>query len=86
MHTRREFARTVGLGTIGPGLPPSIIDAQQSATALAPIKDPKYRNWSDDALHEAKRLGCSYADIRFTLNRGSSPILIRRVMVGAAFS
>ena len=33
---------------------------------------PRYREWSAVALAEAKRLGCSYADIRFTRNRSQS--------------
>jgi len=36
------------------------------------VRDPKYREWSSSALAEAKRLGCSYADIRFTRNRAQS--------------
>ena len=37
-----------------------------------PVRDPRYREWSTAALAEAKRLGCSYADIRFTRNRSQS--------------
>ena len=37
-----------------------------------PVRDPRYREWSTVALAEAKRLGCSYADIRFTRNRSQS--------------
>jgi TldD protein len=33
-----------------------------------PVRDPKYREWST-LRWRAKRLGCSYADIRFTRNR-----------------
>ena len=36
------------------------------------MRDPKYREWSTAALGEAKRLGCSYADIRFTRNRAQN--------------
>jgi len=36
------------------------------------VRDPRYREWSTMALGEAKRLGCSYADIRFTRNRAQS--------------
>ena len=36
------------------------------------MRDPRYREWSTVALAEAKRLGCSYADIRFTRNRSQS--------------
>ena len=76
MQTRREFARTVGLGAIGLGLAPTLLYARQTTTPFPPVKDPRYRNWSDEALREAKRLGCTYADIRFTLNR-SNGIAVR---------
>src|SRR5688500_15167139 len=76
MQTRREFTRAVGLGTLGLSLAPSILYGRQSPTAPSPVKDPKYRNWSEDALREAKRLGCTYADIRFTQNR-SNGIAVR---------
>ena len=36
------------------------------------LHDPRYREWSAVALGEAKRLGCTYADIRFTRNRSQS--------------
>ena len=36
------------------------------------VRDPKYREWSSVALGDARRLGCSYADIRFTRNRMQS--------------
>jgi TldD protein len=75
MHTRRQFAKTVGLGAIGLGLAPSILTARQ-ANPFPPVKDPKYRSWSEEALREAKRLGCSYADIRFTRN-ASTGIAVR---------
>lgn len=68
--SRRDFAKTLGLGTIGLGLGPSVF-ARQSAAPFPAIKNPRYRNWSDDALREAKRLGCTYADLRFTLNRSN---------------
>src|SRR5687768_12975849 len=71
MQTRREFTRVVGLGALGLGLAPSLLYARQSPAAPSPVKDPKYRTWSEDALREAKRLGCTYADIRFTLNRSN---------------
>jgi TldD protein len=76
MYTRRQFARTAGIGALGLGLAPSALLARQAANPFPPVKDPKYRNWSEDALREARRLGCSYADIRFTLN-SSTGIAVR---------
>lgn len=69
MQTRREFTKAVGLGALGLGLAPTFTYARQSSDPFQAVKDPKYRNWSEDALREAKRLGCTYADIRFTRNR-----------------
>ena len=43
-----------------------------SQEAPPPVRDPKYREWSTAALAEAKRLGCSYADVRFTRNRAQN--------------
>jgi TldD protein len=71
MHTRRAFTKAVGLGALGLGLAPGFSYARQAAEPAPAIKDPKYRNWSEDALREAKRLGCTYADIRFTRNRSN---------------
>ena len=58
MRSRRDFAKTLGLGTIGLSLGPSVF-ARQTTTPFPAIKNPKYRNWSEDALREAKRLGCT---------------------------
>lgn len=69
--SRRDFGRTLGLGTVGLGLSPLLVVARQSSGPVPHVKDPKYRNWSEDALREARRLGCSYADIRFTFNRSN---------------
>ena len=61
----------MGLGAIGLAVGPSVVFARQSTGPVPQVKDPKYRNWSEDALKEARRLGCSYADIRFTFNRSN---------------
>jgi TldD protein len=76
MQTRREFTRAVGLGAVGLSLAPSLLYARAPQGQPSPVKDPKFRTWSEDALREARRLGCSYADIRFTMNR-SNGIAVR---------
>jgi TldD protein len=68
-QNRRDFGKTLGLGAIGLGLAPSFVHGRGLQDPQPVVKDPRYRNWSEDALREARRLGCSYADIRFTLNR-----------------
>jgi TldD protein len=68
-QTRREFIQSVGAGAVGLGLVGSGISARALDDPFPKTHDPKYREWSTLALGEAKRLGCSYADIRFTRNR-----------------
>jgi TldD protein len=71
---RRDFLKALGAGAVAAGIPAwafarSIDPSQEPAP---PTRDPKYREWAAIALGEAKRLGCSYADIRFTRNRSQS--------------
>src|SRR5258708_1780375 len=72
--SRREFLQSLGAGAFVAGVPQwayarTFDPAREQAPA---VRDPKYREWSAAALAEAKRLGCSYADIRFTRNRAQS--------------
>src|SRR6185295_10617613 len=75
MHpSRRKFLQTLSAGAVAAGLPGWAYGrAFDSAREQAPaVRGPKYREWSGAALAEAKRLGCSYADIRFTRNRSQN--------------
>jgi len=83
MISRRDFTRTVGLGAVALGVAPGLVLARQSTSPVPPIKDPKYRTWSEDALREARRLGCSYADIRFTFNR-SNGVAVRNGQIAGS--
>jgi TldD protein len=71
---RRDFLKAIGAGAVAAGVPawayarPVTINQEPAP----PVRDPRYREWSTVALAEAKRLGCSYADIRFTRNRSQS--------------
>jgi TldD protein len=71
---RREFLKVLGAGAVAAGMPrwafARAIDPAQEPTPA--LHDPRYREWSAVALGEAKRLGCTYADIRFTRNRSQS--------------
>ena len=71
---RRDFLKALGAGAVVAGAPrwtfARAIDSEQEPAP--PVRDPRYREWSTIALAEAKRLGCSYADIRFTRNRSQS--------------
>src|ERR1044071_7238134 len=74
MPSRRKFLQTLSAGALAAGAPrwtfARTFDATQEARPA--VRDPKYRQWSAAALAEAKRLGCAYADIRFTRNRAQS--------------
>ena len=72
--TRRRFLQSLSAGALAAGLPRwayarTFDPSREQAPA---VRDPKYREWSAAALGEAKRLGCSYADIRFTRNRSQN--------------
>jgi TldD protein len=81
-QSRRRFLQSLGAGAVIAGAPRvafarTFDPAREEAPA---VRDPKYREWSTVALGEAKRLGCSYADIRFTRNRAQS-IAVRNGVV-----
>ena len=70
MH-RRDFVKTVAMS----GIALTASDAIADLLAQSPkgrVLESKFKGLSDVALTEAKRLGCTYADIRFTrrTNRG----------------
>ena len=73
-RSRREFLQSLGAGALVAGAPRwTFARTFDSAREPAPaVRDPKYREWSTVALNEAKRLGCSYSDIRFTRNRAQT--------------
>ena len=82
-HGARSRNRS-GSARLALGLGPSLlVFARQSSAPFPPVKDPKYRNWSEDALSEARRLGCTYADIRFTFNR-SNGVAVRNGQITSA--
>src|SRR4051812_34705019 len=67
----RRFLQTLSAGALAAGMPRwTYARTFDSSREQAPaVRDPKYREWSAAALAAAKKLGCSYADIRFTRNR-----------------
>src|ERR1700704_3452137 len=72
--SRRRFLQSLSAGALAAGVPrwafARAIDSGQEAKPA--VRDPKYREWSTMALGEAKKLSCSYADIRFTRNRAQN--------------
>jgi TldD protein len=73
-QSRRRFLQSLGAGAVVAGAPRWALARtfDPLREQAPPVRDPKYREWSTVALGEAKRLGCSYADIRFTRNRAQS--------------
>jgi TldD protein len=64
-HTRRDFIKTVGAaGLIVAGS--DLIGELLAQSPPGRVLDSKFKGLSDIALKDAKTLGCSYADIRFT--------------------
>src|SRR5688500_7098707 len=64
---RRDFVKTVAMS----GMAIAASDAIGDLLAQSPkgrVLESKFKGLSDVALTEAKRIGCTYADIRFTRN------------------
>src|SRR5688500_330438 len=64
---RRDFVKTVAMS----GMAIAASDGIADLLAQSPkgkVLESKFKGLSDVALTEAKRLGCTYADIRFTRN------------------
>lgn len=82
MPTRRHFVQT--LAASGVGLAASELVA--SLIAQSPkgrVLESKFKGLSDIALAEARRAGCSYADIRFTRNVTDGVSVRDRVVTNA---
>jgi len=70
--TRREFIRSAGRGAIALGAY-NVVAHDMVAELLAQTppgrpQESRFRGLADIALGEAKLGGCSYADIRFTMD------------------
>ena len=67
--SRRTFIKTVGAA--GAAMYASDIIADLLAqTPAGNVTKSKFKGLADIVLTEAKRQGCSYADVRFTMNSG----------------
>ena len=77
--TRREFVYT--LGATGLALASSDLVADLIAqTPRGRVLESRFKGLADVSLNEAKRLGCSYADIRFTRNITDSVAVRDRIV------
>src|SRR5687768_12045637 len=67
--SRRDFIKTVGAAGVGLAASDLIADLLAQTPAGSVTKS-KFKGLADIVLGEAKRQGCSYADVRFTMTSG----------------
>ena len=80
---RREFVKT--LGASGVALyAGDLVGELVAQSPKAKVLESRFKGLADIALTEAKRLGCSYADIRFTRNVSDSIGVRDRIVTGGA--
>ena len=78
---RREFVKT--LGASGVALYASdLVGELLAQSPKAKVHESRFKGLADIALTEARRLGCSYADIRFTRNVSDSIGVRDRIVTG----
>jgi len=76
---RRDFVKT--LGATGIALYASdLVGDLLAQSPKGQVLQSRFKGLSDIALAEAKRLGCSYADIRFTRNINDSVAVRDRIV------
>nr|MDQ3071387.1 twin-arginine translocation signal domain-containing protein [Acidobacteriota bacterium] len=68
--SRRDFIKTIGAGGVVLASGNLIADILAQSPAGDPMSS-RFKGLSDIALNDAKRAGCSYADIRFTRNQNA---------------
>ena len=77
--SRRDFVKTIGAS--GAALASSGLVADLVAqTPKGRVLESRFKGLSDIALGEARRLGCSYADVRFTRNIRDSVAVRDRIV------
>src|SRR5512139_2314676 len=83
MRNRREFVKT--LSAAGVALYASdLVGELVAQSPRGQVLQSRFKGLSDGALSEAKRLGCTYADIRFTRNVNDS-VAVRDKIVTDSF-
>ena len=80
MINRRDFVKT--LSATGAALYASdVVGNLIAQSPRARVMESRFKGLSDIVLSEAKRLGCSYADVRFTRNVNDSVAVRDRIVV-----
>src|SRR5688500_10203316 len=81
---RRDFVKTVG--ATGVALyAGDLVGDLLAQSPKAKVLESRFKGLSDIALTEAKRLGCSYADVRFTRNVSDSIGMRDKIVTGGGF-
>jgi len=75
--TRRDFIKTLGTSAAALSLYSHDLVAEIIALSPKGVLNSKFKGLADLALGEAKLAGCSYADIRFTLNNSIPGVNVR---------
>jgi TldD protein len=78
---RRDFVKTMGVAGVGLYASDLVADLLAQSPKQR-VLESRFKGLSDIALSEAKRLGCSYADIRFTRNVSDAVGLRDRIVTG----
>lgn len=76
---RRQFVRTLSASTLALAASDLVADLV-AQTPRGRVLESRFKGLADTALAEAKRLGCSYADIRFTRNVRDSVAVRDRIV------
>ncbi|MCA1585933.1 MAG: TldD/PmbA family protein, partial [Acidobacteria bacterium] len=82
MITRRDFVKTLsatGLACYASDFVGELV----AQTSRGRVMESRFKGLSDVALTEAERLGCTYADVRFTRNIGDSVAVRDRIVTDA---
>ena len=78
---RRDFVKTMGAAGVGLYASDLVADLLAQSAGQRVLQS-KFKGLSDIALGEAKRLGCSYADVRFTRNINDAVGMRDRIVTG----
>ena len=78
---RRDFVKTMGAAGVGLYASDLVADLLAQSAGQRVLQS-KFKGLADIALGEAKRLGCSYADVRFTRNINDAVGLRDRIVTG----
>ncbi len=80
MINRRDFVKALSASSLA-FYASDLVGELVAQSSRGRVLESRFKGLSDVALGEAKRLGCSYADIRFTRNVGDSVAVRDRIVI-----